>query len=525
MPKPAETALRAVLFTDVVGSTELAREMGDVRWSRLLAAQRRVVRAELKRHHGREVDTAGDGFFAVFDRPADAVRCGFAACRGVQDLGLDIRAGVHFGEVEMTGGGVHGIVVHTGARVMGQAEAAEVLITATVKDLVAGARLETSERGTTELKGVPGTWALFDVMAVDDELRSEPIEGASVASERRARASATPAAGGRPRWLAPAAAAAAVLAAAVIWFAARPAPTFVPAAGTVARIEDGRFDEPVRLASFPTGMTVGEGRIWVTDQRGQIYWLDPSSGESGSRGSDGVPTGIASGGGAVWLTNGFGVSGGPLGGVSRLAPATLALTPAFDTPVGSEAIAWGADQLWVADTDTGTISVFDTVTGQADQIELPESGGRTPEPVTITFDPSGSGALWIGDGGEGRVYRLDPFDTGRIQAFPVDGVVSAIAVGADGVWVAHALDDTLTLLDRSTGAVRTTVDAGAMGCNEPVSIAVTTDGVWVACALSGKVIRIDPGTLRAEGSLAVDGAPAVLTTDGAGAVWVAVRPS
>ncbi|MBA3690455.1 MAG: adenylate/guanylate cyclase domain-containing protein, partial [Actinobacteria bacterium] len=119
VPKPAETALRAVLFTDVVGSTELAREMGDVRWSRLLAAQRRVVRAELKRHHGREVDTAGDGFFAVFDGPAHAVRCGFAACRGVQDLGLDIRAGVHFGEVEMTGGGVHGIVVHTGARVMG----------------------------------------------------------------------------------------------------------------------------------------------------------------------------------------------------------------------------------------------------------------------------------------------------------------------------------------------------------------------------------------------------------------------
>ena len=118
MPRPSSNVLRAVLFTDVVGSTELARELGDQRWSRLLAAQRRVIRGELKAHRGREVDTAGDGFFAVFDGPADAVRCAFAAVRKVQDLGLDIRAGVHFGEVEREGGNAHGIVVHTGARVM-----------------------------------------------------------------------------------------------------------------------------------------------------------------------------------------------------------------------------------------------------------------------------------------------------------------------------------------------------------------------------------------------------------------------
>ena len=104
MPKKGTTALRAVMFTDVVGSTELAREMGDVRWSRLLAAQRRVIRAELKAAGGHEIDTAGDGFFAVFDGPADAVRCAFVACQKVQDLGLDIRAGVHFGEVETSRG-------------------------------------------------------------------------------------------------------------------------------------------------------------------------------------------------------------------------------------------------------------------------------------------------------------------------------------------------------------------------------------------------------------------------------------
>src|SRR5436190_15744999 len=181
--------------------------MGDVRWSRLLEAQRRVIRRLLRSMGGREVDTAGDGFFAVFDRTADAVRCAFAACREVQELGLDIRAGVHVGEVELAGREVHGIVVHTGARVMGQAGASEVLVTATVKDLVAGARFDLRERGTVELKGVPGSWTLYDVMAVDEQLRPPPIEQASVASERRNRVALSPTAGGRGRrWVIPVAA-------------------------------------------------------------------------------------------------------------------------------------------------------------------------------------------------------------------------------------------------------------------------------------------------------------------------------
>src|SRR4029079_9834762 len=207
-----ETRLRAVLFTDVVSSTELAREMGDVRWSRLLEAQRRVIRRLLRSMGGREVDTAGDGFFAVFDRTADAVRCAFAGWREVQELGLDIRAGVHVGEVELAGQEVHGIVVHTGARVMGQAGEAEVLVTATVKELVAGARFDLRERSTVELKGVPGTWTLYDVMAVDDQLRPAPIEQASVASERRDRVASSPPGGGRRgRWVIPVAAAGVLL--------------------------------------------------------------------------------------------------------------------------------------------------------------------------------------------------------------------------------------------------------------------------------------------------------------------------
>jgi class 3 adenylate cyclase/DNA-binding beta-propeller fold protein YncE len=527
VPKTRETGLRAVLFTDVVSSTELAREMGDVRWSRLLEAQRRVIRRLLRSTGGREVDTAGDGFFAVFDRTADAVRCAFAACREVQELGLDIRAGVHVGEVELAGHEVHGIVVHTGARVMGQAGAAEVLVTSTVKDLVAGARFELKERSTVELKGVPGTWTLFDVMAVDDTLRPAPIEQASVASERRDRVASSPLGGGRSRrLLLPAAAVAVVIAVVAAYQLTRSEPTSVPAPGTVARSSDaGRFDEAVPLASVPTGIAWGEGRLWVTDQRGQVYWLDPESGETGSRGAAGVPTGVAVGGGSVWVTNGFGVGDGADGGVSRIDPVGEALEPAFATPTGSEAIAWGADRVWVTDTSTGNVSVYDPSTHELlDPVALPAGSDDPPRPERIVVGPRGD-VVWVGDAAAGRVFRLDAGTPATIDTFTVTSPVTGLAVSEDGVWVTGGADDRVTLLDARTGAVVTSLDVAGNHCNQPEGIAVGADAVWVACSSSRTLLRIDPGTRAAAGTLALEGAPAALTTDADGSVWVAVRPA
>ena len=524
MPKKRETGLRAVLFTDVVGSTELAREMGDVRWSRLLAAQRRVIRGLLKSRGGREVDTAGDGFFAVFDRPADAVRCAFEACRDVQDLGLDIRGGVHFGEVELQGNEVHGIVVHTGARVMSQAGAAEVLVTATVKDLVAGAKFDLRERETVELKGVPGTWTLFDVMAVEEHLRPAPIASASVASERRDRVATAPVARRGRRWLVPAIAAVVVLAAIAAVVATRPAPIYTPGEGTVARITaDGRFDEPVPLASVPTAVAWGEGRLWVTDQQGQIYWLDPGTGTQGSRGAAGVPTGVAVGGGAVWVTNGFGVGGAADGGVSRVDPVGEALTPAFATPVGSEAIAWDADRVWVTDTATGEVRLYDDATRDVETVALPASEASPAQPEAIAASAGEGAAVWVGDAAEGRVFRLDVASSTDIAVFPVTGPVTGIAVGDDGVWVSTGVDDTVTLLDAETGAVITSIEVAPAGCDQPESIAVTPDAVWVACRFSQTLLRIDPATDAVVGTLPVVGAP-IVTSGEDGAAWVAVGP-
>ena len=155
--------LATVLLTDIVGSTERVAAVGDSRWRELLEAHHRIVRGELERFRGREIDTAGDGFLATFDGPARAIRCACSIRDSVRSLGIEIRAGLHTGECELVGEKVAGIAVHTAARVNGLARPSEVLVSSTVKDLVAGSGIAFAERGEHELKGVPGHWLLYAV--------------------------------------------------------------------------------------------------------------------------------------------------------------------------------------------------------------------------------------------------------------------------------------------------------------------------------------------------------------------------
>jgi class 3 adenylate cyclase len=164
-PDP-DRVLATVLFTDVVGSTETATRVGDRAWRSLLERHHQVVRRALARWRGREIETAGDGFLATFDGPARAIRCAVAATEGIRDLGLQIRAGLHTGEVEIAGGDVRGIAVHIGSRVAGLAGPGEVLVSRTVADLVAGSGIVFAERGEHELKGVSGTWLVYAVESV-----------------------------------------------------------------------------------------------------------------------------------------------------------------------------------------------------------------------------------------------------------------------------------------------------------------------------------------------------------------------
>jgi pimeloyl-ACP methyl ester carboxylesterase len=161
-PEP-DTVLATVMFTDIVDSTATAAELGDRAWRELLERHHTAVRGQLVRFRGREVDTAGDGFFATFDGPARAIRCACAVTEAVRELGLDVRAGLHTGECELLDEKVAGIAVSIGARVASRAAPGEVLVSSTVKDLVAGSGISFADRGVAELKGVPGEWRLYAV--------------------------------------------------------------------------------------------------------------------------------------------------------------------------------------------------------------------------------------------------------------------------------------------------------------------------------------------------------------------------
>jgi pimeloyl-ACP methyl ester carboxylesterase len=157
----SERILSTVLFTDIVGSTERAAGLGDAKWRGVLDRHDELVRREVERHRGREVKHTGDGFLAAFDGPARAVQCGLAVAEAARPLGIELRAGVHTGECERRGNDLGGIAVHTGARVAALAGPSEVLVTRTVKDLVAGSGLRFTDRGEHELKGVPDRWQVY----------------------------------------------------------------------------------------------------------------------------------------------------------------------------------------------------------------------------------------------------------------------------------------------------------------------------------------------------------------------------
>ena len=158
-----DRVLATVLFTDIVGATSRAAELGDRGWRELLERHHEAVRTQLGRFRGKEVDTAGDGFFASFDGPARAIACACAIVETMPELGLEVRAGLHTGECELIDGKVAGIAVHTGARVASNAQPGEVLVSSTVKDLVAGSGMTFQDRGLHELKGIPGEWHLYAV--------------------------------------------------------------------------------------------------------------------------------------------------------------------------------------------------------------------------------------------------------------------------------------------------------------------------------------------------------------------------
>jgi YVTN family beta-propeller protein len=507
-------ALATVLFTDIVGSTELASELGDVHWKQVLATHHGVVRKTLKRYNGREIDTAGDGFFATFARPADAIRCASDIIDQLRAIGIHIRAGVHMGEVEQMGSKVGGIAVNIGARVASKAGADQILVSSTVRDLVAGSDIRFGEAGTYDLKGVPGEWRL---LTVDRELQGEApakpqIEAPAAKSARRK---------GVPTLVlvlggvVVAALAVVGVLAIVVDKGGGTNVVSVPGPNTASLIDtkSNRFNGTVDVGQAPADATAGGGSIWILNEGDQtLSQVDSASRKSTTtpRSVGGAPTGVAYGAGSVWIATGFGNTAGEEGSVLRYDATGGGAKKVIPVGNGIGAITFGDGALWVTNTISNTLSRIDPDTNA---IVMSVRVGNSPQAVV-----AGAGSVWVANSLDNSVWRISE-STGKL-ASKVTLLTPPTALALDGttLWVLSETGNTVSKLDTSSGTTLATIPVGA----QPLAIVAGEGGVWVVADQAHDVERIDPARGAIVARLRVDGSPEGIAMEGT-SVWVTVR--
>ncbi|CAN5240504.1 hypothetical protein BH23CHL9_BH23CHL9_11410 [soil metagenome] len=510
-----ERFLTTILFTDIVGSTDLAAELGDTAWRDLVQLHHTVVRAALRRYAGREVDTAGDGFFAIFDAPAAAVRCALDVVAEVRELGIEVRAGLHAGEVEQSGAKVSGIAVHIGSRVMSAASPGEVLVSGTVRDLAAGAGLRFEERGTRDLKGVPGQWQVYAATRSDDTTSAADTlaEGASRRAAAVRRARARPIWQRRPRLVAGlslALALAVALGGLFVWSPWRPPALAGVVENAIGVIDVDRAEvvAAIPVGERPGGMAVGEASVWVTNTGADsISQIDLTTRAVVNRIAVGRgPTGVAVAEGSIWVAN---------SGERTVSRVNVAAGRVVDTIVvgnGPTAIAVGAGSLWVANASDSTVVRLDARTGEVDP-----PIGVAAVPVALAVDEAG---VWVVSQDGGAVTHLDPRSGATLAApIPLGSRPTAVAIGAGSVWVASS-DGTVARIDPVGHRVTATIDVGG----SLSSIIVTNGVVWVA-DLQGAAYQFDAADPSSPPRRITTASAAQALAVVKGQVWVATRAS
>jgi YVTN family beta-propeller protein len=505
MPGATERRLATVFFTDMVGSTELAARLGDRRWRLLLSTYHRSVRRALRQNGGREVDNAGDGFFAVFDQPARAIACATQLTDALHVSGIEVRTGVHMGEVERVGAKFGGIAVHIGSRVIGVAQPGEVVVSSTVRDVVSGADYTFEDEGMHALKGVPGEWRLYHVSwpgarPLDDQAL-KPWEGALPTAPARLL---------RRYWPAAAGLLAVVVALVVVLFVLRSqSPTaVVPTANTAARIDEATntFLTDVAVGSHPNGLAIGARGVWVINSSDQtLTRIDIATGQAApGKALNGSPTGIAYGADSVWVT----VSSS--GTVYRFDDGTGQLIRQItDAGSGIAGCAFGANALWIANKIDDTIIRIDPVTnGVSNRIPV----GKGPQAVAVD-----GMTVWVANTIDKTLTRVDALTNTSKGVISVTTEPDALAAGGGSLWVASTAANTVQRLDSASGIGLKTF-AVSTG---PVSVAAARDGgVWVCASTAQRVDHID-GSYRVVASLTVRGQPQAVASADDG-LWVAV---
>jgi peptide/nickel transport system substrate-binding protein len=509
----APRRLLAVMFTDIVGSTELATALGDKRWRELLEMHDAAVRAEIARFGGTEVDTAGDAFFATFELPVRAVDCALEAARSVRRLGLRIRAGVHMGECVVSNGKVRGVTVHIGARVGAKARGDEVLVSSTIRDVLAGAGLKFSDRGEQTLKGVDGRWRLHAVepRVRDNESDLPPLLEAALKRP-------PPPAWKQPRVLVAAGVALALLIGAIVFVSQRgPGGLAEVKADSVAVVNpaSGAIESAVGVGRFPVGLTVAPDGVWVANSIDRTVSRIGKDGKTvdtiGPVGS--APTAVASGMNLIWVANSDGHS------LSRVSGQTRGVVGSrIGAGNGLSSVSFGAGALWISNAIDGNVWKIDPNTGE------PEKDPRSKEPretlvghgvrdVLATRD-----AVWAVSETAGTLSRLDPGTAALVKVIRVGNGPRAIAVGAGSVWVANTFDDTVSRIDPRAGKVTATIKVG----NSPRALAFAGGLVTVANEADGTLLVIDPKSNKVVRTVRLSNIPMGLVASG-DRVYVSVR--
>lgn len=499
----APRALLAVMFTDIVGSTELATTLGDKRWRELLEQQEAAVRAQIARFGGREIDTAGDAFFATFDLPVRAVDCALESIRAARRLGLRIRAGVHMGECVVSEGKVRGVTVHIGARVGSKAGGGEVLVSSTVRQLVAGGGLTFRDRGEHHLKGVEGRWRLYAVepRTRDAEADLPPLIEAQVAGPPKP-------VWRRPRVLVAAATALALLIATVAYVTLRgPGGLSSVPADSVAVINtrSGAVESAVAVRRRPVGLAAAPDGIWVANSIDRSVTRVSESG-----GTETIPVGpgpiaVAAGGEFIWVANADASS------VSRVSPKTGGeVGERIQAGNGLSAIAYGANALWLANSVDGTVWRIDPSSGRK---TMEVQVGPALRGLAVTDD-----AVWVTSETSGTLTRIDPRSGVIVRVIRVGNGPVALGVDGGAVWVANGSDNTATRVDVASGLVTATKPVG----RAPRSVAIAGGRVFVANEEDGTVSMLDVATGNAIRTIPLLNSPMGLAASG-DRVWVSVR--
>jgi YVTN family beta-propeller protein len=536
------TLLATLLFTDIVGSTDLADQLGDRRWRELLARHHAIVRRELKRFNGRELDTAGDGFFAAFTKPAEAVRCAAATVDGVRELGIEIRAGLHVGEAEIFGAKLSGVTVHIAARTMAMAGPGEILVTGVLKDLVPGSGFRFEDRGVHQLKGVPGEWRTFALAGVDGQVLPPRLEPERQQERLESiQPPRVPRGARRPLIVVGVAVALAAVVTGLVVASAGDGPagglaggptngTASPKGQLVAIDPVTRKPTATLSLDFTPGPVVfAEGSVWIVDESGnRVLRVSPATRRVEARipvGKD--PVDMTVGAGAIWVADHFGRS------VSRIDPGTNKVSKTIDVDFLPVRIGANDGAVWV--TDTGILGPRDP---------YPRSNLATIEPATnrvldpVRFKAATDCAPFLGATTEdgwaatafGEVWRLGerggkPVVLTRTSEIALAGMLvdeshGIIWFGSDGSPGKVVSLDLATKDFSDPIFVGTTENRTGPGC-DPIWVATGGSYLWVTNADDHTLSVIAVVSRQGVGTIPLGGKPTGLAF-GANRVWVTV---